>query len=83
MNATRTLQAHEIDAVAGGAAFSYNTLNALSGNGGASGGALALNLLGLKQANAVSTGSANGAATGAGGVANSGTIYLLGGLVRG
>jgi len=83
MNATRTLEPHEIDAVAGGSGFNYNTFNIYSGNGGASGGALALNLYGGRQTNYVKTGNANGAATGAGGLANSGTIYPLGGLLLG
>ena len=82
MNATRTLEPHEIDAVAGGSGFNYNTFNIYSGNGGASGGALALNLLGGRQSNYVSTGNANGSATGAGSVSNSGTLFMLGGLIR-
>ncbi|MGT2478014.1 hypothetical protein ACU4GR_02020 [Methylobacterium oryzae CBMB20] len=60
----RALCDAEIDAVAGGslpALFgSNNTINFLSGNGGISGPAISINILGVNQYSSATSGSANG-----------------------
>ena len=80
----RALCDAEIDAVAGGslpALFgSNNTINFLSGNGGISGPAISINILGVNQYSSATSGSANGAAGGSGSVVNSGALAL--GLFR-